>query len=444
VSARLTFRESASTEQKVDRQGTRRERALTASERPFRMNILVLTFEIPATNNMAGSPRLFTLCRSLSRQHRLTLMTLSESLDRYQTFRDDPTAAGVFERIIVLPDPPAPNWWGTQVHRLRQEAHFATRYRNARYHAEQCRSVHDVFLDGGFDVLYVDGLPMAQYVVDTKLERPAIIDLHDCLTLLYDRRMRIERSWRRKVGLFLDTRSMARCERSLSRLFSTVITNSPVDEEYLKVLAPAANTLTIGNGVDTAFFSPADTEGDLRQLIFTGVMDYSPNEDAAIHFAEKIFPLIQQRQPEAQFWVVGKDPTERVRRLSEQPGVHVTGGVPDVRPYLEKAGIFVCPLRFGSGVKNKLLAALAMQKPVVTTRRSLDGLDLRENEDLLVADEPADFAAKVLQLIEHPGQGRRLASTGRAFVRDRYSWESSASAVEDVLWGAVRHERAGR
>jgi len=407
------------------------------------VNILVLTFDVPATSNMPGSPRLFNLCRSLSRQHRLTLVTLSRGEERYQTFLDDPMTAGVFERIIVLPNPPAPRWWGTQVHRFRQEVHFATRYRNARYHAEQCRYVRDVFLEGGFDVFYVDGLLMAQYVMDTGLKRPAIIDLHDCMTRLFDRTMRIERNWLRKLALYLETRSMARCERSLSRVFSAIITNSPVDEEYLKFVAPAANTLTIGNGVDTAFFSPAETEGegDLRQLIFTGVMDYGPNEDAAIHFAENILPLIQQRQPEAQFWVVGQDPTAKVRQLSEQPGVHVTGGVPDVRPYLEKAGIFVCPLRYGTGVKNKLLAALAMQKPVVATRQSLDGLDLREHEDLLVADEPAEFAAKVVQLIEDPDHARRLASSGRAFVGDRYSWESSARTLEDVLLGAVRNGR---
>ncbi len=405
------------------------------------MNILVLTFDVPATSNMPGSPRLFNLCRGLSRQHRLTLVTLSRSQQRYQAFRDDPTTAAVFERIIVLPDPPAPGWWGTQVHRFRQEVHFATRYRNARYHADQCRYVRDVFVEGGFDVFYVDGLLMAQYVMDTGLERPAIIDLHDCMTLLFERKMRIERNWLRKLALYLETRSMALCERSLSRVFSAIITNSPVDEEYLKSVAPAAKTLTIGNGVDTDFFSPADAEGDPRRLIFTGVMNYGPNEDAAIHFAEKILPLIQQRQPEAEFWVVGKDPTERVRRLSERTGVHVTGGVPDVRPYLAKASIFVCPLRYGTGVKNKLLAALAMQKPVVATRQSLDGLDLLENEHLLVANEPVEFATKVVQLIEDPDHARHLASSGRAFVGDRYSWESSAKTLEEVLLRAVRDGR---
>ena len=403
------------------------------------MNILVLTFDIPATSNMPGSPRLFNLCRSLARQHRLTLVTLGRNQERSQVFLDDPTTAGVFERIIVLPNPPPPRWWGTQVHRFRQEVHFATRSRNARYHAEQCRSVRDLFLEGGFDVFYVDGLLMAQYVMDTGMERPAIIDLHDCLTRLFARTTRIERNWLRKLALYLETRSMARCERSLSRVFSTVITNSPVDEEYLKGVAPTARTLTIGNGVDTTFFRPADTEGDLHQLIFTGVMNYGPNEDAAVHFADNVLPLIQHRQPAAQLWVVGKDPTAKVRQLSDRPGVHVTGGVPDVRPYMEKAGIFVCPIRYGSGIKNKLLAALAMQKPVVATRQSLDGLDLREQMDLLVADEPTEFAAKVVQLIEDPDHARRLATSGRAFVGNRYSWESSARTLEDVLLSAVRN-----
>ena len=401
------------------------------------MNILILTLDVPATNNMPGSPRLFNLCRSLSRQHRITLLTPCRSQERYRALRDDPAAAGVFERILVLPEPPAPDWWGTQVHRLRQEVHFSTRYRNARYHAEQCRYVRNVFLEGGFDVFYVDTLPVAQYMMDAGLECPAIIDLHDCLTLLLDRAMRIERNWRRKLGLYLETRSMASWERSLSRAFSTIITNSAVDEEYLKFVAPEARTLTISNGVDTAFFSPAQNDGDMRRLIFTGVMDYPPNEDAAIHFAENILPLIRQHRPEVEFWVVGKDPTERVSRLREQPGVHVTGGVPDVRPYLAQAGIFVCPLRYGTGVKNKILAALAMQKPVVATERSLDGLEIRANEHLLVGDEPAEFAAKVVQLMEDPVKAQQLAGSGRAFVQERYSWESSARALEDVLLEAV-------
>ena len=126
--------------------------------------------------------------------------------------------------------------------------------------------------------------------------------------------------------------------------------------------------------------------------------------------------------------------------LAQRPGVHVTGGVPDMRPFLETAGVFVCPLRFGSGVKNKILAALAMQKAVVATRVSLEGLDLREDEHVIAADEPGTFAAQVIRLIEDPSLAARLGRNGQAFVRAKYSWESSATLLEGLLRNAMNHQ----
>jgi sugar transferase (PEP-CTERM/EpsH1 system associated) len=402
------------------------------------MNILVLGSEIPATANMAGSPRLFSLCRSLSARHRLTLVAFSRGPERYQSFRDDPMAAEVFEEIVVLPEAPAHSWWRQQVHRLRQEASFVTRSRTPAYFAAQRQRIRDICARGRFDVVYADGLPVAQYVMAAGLDRPSIIDLHDCFTLLASRTMQAESRWLRKMAVYAESRSIARLERSLSRVFARVITNSSVDEAYLKSLDPTANTLTIGNGVDSAFFDPSDAKPDMAKVVFTGVMDYGPNEDAAVYFGEAILPLIREHHPEVQFWVVGKDPTERVRALAAHPGVRVTGGVPDVRPYLQSAGIFVCPLRFGAGVKNKLLAALAMSKAVVATRLSVEGLDVRENEDLLLADDPAEFAAKVVQLIENPESARQLGKTGQTAVKAKYSWERSAKLLEDTLQSVAR------
>lgn len=406
------------------------------------MNIMVLAGNIPATAGMAGSPRLFNLCRVLSRQHRLTLVTGTRSQERYADFLKDPATAGVFHEVVVLPGPPDPDWWGQQQHRLRQEAHFVTRWRTPTHHAAQHKRIRDAFVQGACDLLYVDGLAMAQYVMSADLRCPAVIDIHDCMTLLYSRTTKIERRWWRKLALHAETRSYARWERSLSRVFNAVITNSRVDEMYFKKLDPGANTLTIGNGVDSAFFEPGDAESEMPKLIFTGVMSYGPNEDAAIYFCEAILPLIQQRYPHVQFWVVGKDPTEKVRRLADRPGVHVTGTVPDVRPYLWTAGIFVCPLRYGTGIKNKLLAALAMQKPSVATPVSVEGLDLRDKEDLLIANGPKQFASGVFRLLEDPAYAQRLGQNGRKFVVAKYSWEGSARLLEDTLYAALRAYKA--
>lgn len=405
------------------------------------MKILVLAWDIPATTNMPGSPRLFSLCKCLSRTHSLTLVALSLSQERHQAFVGDPLALGIFEEIVILPNPPAKkDWLDRQIHRLRREPYFVTRHSSPEYHAGLCQRIHSIFVQGKFDVIYVDGLIMAQYVMDANLECAAIIDLHDSLTLLFSRTTHAEQRWLHKLALYAETRSIGRWEKSLGGMFGAIITNSKVDEAFLRSLDPSGNIVTIGNGVDSEFFMPTDAKSDTTKLVFTGVMGYGPNEDAAIYFCDAILPLIQKRHPQVQFWVVGKDPTERVQGLAQRPGVHVTGGVPDMRPFLETAGVFVCPLRFGSGVKNKILAALAMQKPVVATRLSLEGLDLREDEHVFAADEPGTFAAQVIRLINEPIVAARLGENGQAFVRAEYSWESSGIQLEGVLRGVVNHQ----
>jgi sugar transferase (PEP-CTERM/EpsH1 system associated) len=401
------------------------------------MNILVLAWDIPATTNMPGSPRLFNLCKAISRQHRLTLAAFSLSEERYETFLADPAQQGVFKEIVVLPNPGDPTWWRHQVNLLRGEPYFVTRNLAPAYHAEQCRRIRDLYVRGGFDVLYADGLSMAQYVVDSELDCPAIIDLHDSLSLLFSRTACAEPHWLKRLALRAQTRSIERWEKALGRRFRAIITNSTVDQTFLKSLDPAGNVIVIGNGVDSEFFAPTSRIGELTRLVFTGVMGYGPNEDAAIHFCDAILPLIQERYPRAEFWVVGKHPTERVQALSQRPGVYVTGGVPDVRPFLEAAGIFVCPLRVGSGVKNKILAALAMRKAVVATPLSLEGLDLLEGEHVLTAAAARAFADQVMALIADPGLADRIGQSGQAFVRTQYSWQRSAALLEGVLLDAA-------
>lgn len=401
------------------------------------MRILVLASDIPATVSMPGSPRLMSLCRGLAKSHCLTLVARSDQGERHRAFVADSTAAGTFDDLVTLAPPHGARWWGRQVHRLRREAHFVTRYRHSEYHREQCQIVRDLHARHQFDVVYADGLIMAQYVEDAKLDCSAVIDLHDSLTMLYGRAAGLERNSFRKVALKLEARSIARLERTLSTVFAAIITNSAVDEAYMRSLDRHANAITIPNGVDSEFFGGSHDDGDPHKLVFTGVMNYAPNEDAVVYFCDEILPLIQERSPNAEFWIVGKDPTPKVLELGMLPGVHVTGGVPDVRPFLDGSGVFVSPIRYGAGVKNKVLAALAMGRGVVATSVSLEGLDLTDNEHLLVADEPTAFAAKVCGLIERPAAAVRLGRAGQAHVRASYSWDHSAEVLERTLRGAT-------
>ncbi len=396
------------------------------------MRILVLASDIPATSRMPGSPRLFNLCRELSRQHELQLLTYEPSPERHQSFVSDPATSSVFSRLEILPDPPAIGWWGQQWHRLHFAAYFETRYRFPSYYHSMRSRIRELCQQKKFDLIHVDLLPMAQFV-DRELDIPAIIDLHDSMTLMARRVLKTQRDWRNLLTSYRHLLRIERLEAALGDTFDLILTNSVVDQQVIRELSDRLNTLTITNGVDMEYFSPDETSVQDDRIVFTGVMGYGPNEDAALYFANDIFPFIKAKRPSAEFWIVGSEPPEKIRSLAKIPGVHVTGQVPDVRPYVRSAAVVVSPLRVGSGVKNKLLAAMAMKKPTVATTVSIDGLDLADNRELLLADEPQDFADKVLCLLTDRETAQRLGANGLARVQGQYSWAIMGRALESAI-----------
>jgi glycosyltransferase involved in cell wall biosynthesis len=345
----------------------------------------------------------------------------------------------------VLPDPPAAGWFGQQWHRVRLGAHFETRYRQPAYYRSICERVRELCIRERIDMIHVDFLAMTQYVAP-QISIPAIVDLPDSMTLLCQRMLNAERGWRKRLSAYLGLISAKRLEARLGERFDLVITNSTVDERVIRELSTKAKTLTITNGVDMEYFAPDSTLLEADKIVFTGVIGYSPNEDAALHFAEDIFPLVKAQRPQVQFWIVGSEPSERVKALTRVPGIHVTGTVDDVRPYMWSATVFVSPLRVGAGVKNKILTAMAMEKAIVATPLSIDGLDLADNREVLLAQDPKSFADKVVLLLTDQEEARRLGRNGLACVRNKYSWSAMAKSLETAIhWVTTsRAQRAAR
>jgi glycosyltransferase involved in cell wall biosynthesis len=393
---------------------------------------------------MPGSPRLVSFCRELSRSHKISLVAVSGSQERREQFENDPQIAGVFEEMTFLSPAPKPTWPGKQRHRFHLASHYLTKYTSPEYYRGVCGLVTErMARNGAVDAVYVDGLSMTQYL-DSKRDIPAVVDLHDSHTLLLTRTIRIEPDILNKLRIYLEKRSVAKWEASLKETFDLVITNSAVDEAMIKKLAPSTATLTIPNGVDVEYFSASRNGGRPERLVFTGVIGYGPNEDAVLYFCRDVFPLIRAQNPGVEFWAVGHEPSVRVRSLAEQPGVHVTGSVDDIRPYVQSAGIYICPLRYGSGVKNKILAAMAMGKPVVATPVSLEGIEVRGDHDVLIADSPGEFAAKVSKLLADEVFAKKLGENGCRLVRDKYSWKAKAQLLENVLRDLIKDRRFSR
>jgi len=193
----------------------------------------------------------------------------------------------------------------------------------------------------------------------------------------------------------------------------------------------------VPNGVDTEFFAPGPGAAEERfgglELVFTGGMGYLPNADGARWFLERIFPLILRGRPDARITFVGKDPPAALCALAQPGQIVFTGRVEDVRLFAHAAHVFVVPLRIGGGTRLKILEALAMELSLVSTSIGADGLDLRDGEDLLLADEPRAFADAVLALAKDRARARRLAASGRARVLERYDWKVTTKPLLDAL-----------
>ncbi|WP_324780149.1 TIGR03087 family PEP-CTERM/XrtA system glycosyltransferase [Thiobacillus sedimenti] len=234
-------------------------------------------------------------------------------------------------------------------------------------------------------------------------------------------------------------RKLAAWEARVAGCFDATLLVSPAEAALLRQRVPAAcdRIGVFENGVDAEYFSPVRDYPDPYaagqiSVVFTGAMDYWPNVDAVSWFAERVFPAVREAVPSAQFTIVGSRPAEDVLALARQPGVVVTGSVPDVRPWLAHAACAVAPLRIARGVQNKVLEAMAMARPVVVTPQAAEGIHGAPGRDFVVAADAAGFAAEVVAALRL----RASVPQARARVLAQYDWTRNVSAVDPLLEAA--------
>ncbi len=209
------------------------------------------------------------------------------------------------------------------------------------------------------------------------------------------------------------------------------------DAAFNRGLVPQARFCAITNGTDCNYFRPLAVEKDSQAVMFHGNLNYPPNVEAATEFANHVLPLIRREDPEVNFHIVGASPARSIEKLTMQPGIKLTSNLPDIRPVLCSASVYVCALRYGTGIKNKILEAMALELPIVCYQASTVGIGCIPGQHLLVARDRADFAAKVLELLCNPERARAIAQAGRDFVVQNFSWESRAAAYEHLYERAI-------
>jgi sugar transferase (PEP-CTERM/EpsH1 system associated) len=397
-------------------------------------SLLFLAHRIPYPPNKGDKIRSYHWLGHLARHYRVHLGTF---VDDSQDLRHLPTVQALCaETYIARLDP--------RLARLRSTRGLLTgQPLTVPYYAHRglAQWVRGLLAARRIDAVLVYSGAMAQYVPASLPDRVRsvcdFVDVDSDKWRQYAAALRGPMRW--VYGR--EAARLERFERAVAWRFDASLFVSAAEAEQFRRIAPevAERVTHADNGVDTEYFSPDHAldcpyPAGEESIVFTGAMDYWPNVDAVTWFVQEVLPAVREARSRAVFSIVGSRPTESVRRLAQVAGVRVTGAVDDIRPYLAHARVAVAPLRIARGVQNKVLEAMAMARPVAVSPQGLDGIGAVAGRELLVADAPRDFAARVAEVLADrvpPG----LGAAARARVVADYAWQTSFARIDQLLCG---------
>jgi sugar transferase (PEP-CTERM/EpsH1 system associated) len=389
------------------------------------MRILWIKTELLHPVDKGGRIRTYHMLRSLSRRHDVTYVCLDDGLaapDAIERARD------YAQKVVVVPfRPAAKKSVGFFVDLLRN-LFSPLPYAIARYRSPELRERVEQ-LAGAADLIVCDFLTPSLNVPDGLLP-PTVLFEHNVEAMIWRRYVPVPQHPVRRAYMRLQWRRMLRHEARECRRFAHVIAVSAIDAEVIRREYAVASVGHVPTGVDVEYFSVSRPRPQgSRELVFIGSMDWMPNEDGIRWFATEVFGRIQDRIPGARLLVVGRSPSPGMRALTARnPAIEVTGTVADVRPYLERAAICVVPLRVGGGTRLKIYEAMAMGVPVVSTTVGAEGLPLRNDEQLLIADTADEQVDAICALLTDRARASRLATAARRHVLEHCSWDAVAES----------------
>jgi len=384
----------------------------------------------PATTG--GRVRSLNTISELARGHQVTVITT-------HNHGDDPDGLqqqlSTCERVISVPHPVPKRGSAAFIGAVARSwfSHYPVDLWKWRVPAVR-RAVRDALAEGNVDLCVADFLFAAANVPlrarqTSRSAVPVLLFEHNVEYLIWQRLANLETDpWKR--ALFeMEWRKLRACEAEACRRAALTVTVSEDDRLRLEELA-GIRAASIPTGVNTDYFTPRHEVEVPGRLVFSGSMDWHPNEDAVCYFADEIFPLVRADVPGASFTIVGRNPGARVRDLAARPGITVTGTLDDVRPSIGEGAVYVVPLRAGSGTRIKIFEALSMAKAVVSTSVGAEGLALESGRHFLAADTAHEFAHAAIRLLRDPTRRRLLGDAGRALVEANYSWSKVARQFE--------------
>lgn len=395
------------------------------------MKILWLNSNVLFPLNRGGNIRTFNILRELNRKHNVT----------YLSYLDDSRMDE--EEIKVKMNPCCDELIYVK---KRWERKFSPRFYmsllknlfspypyviSKYYDEEMAELVSSTLAGNSFDAIICDFLFTSAFLPAEHRSR-AILFQHNIESLIWERHCGEQTNPLKKGYFYLQWQKLLRYEKGICPEFKACITVSEEDDRIISGFGVTSSRV-IPTGVDTDYFSPADAAERPLNLVFTGSMDWLPNEDAIIYFFESIYPRIKRAVPEVTLTVVGRDPSARIRALERKdPSVEVTGTVKDVRPYISSAPVYIVPIRIGGGTRLKIFEAMSMRKAIVSTPVGAEGLPFNDGGDILIAPDERSFADLTVELLKNPEMRRRIGEAARSLVVEKYDWSTVAKRFEEI------------
>ncbi|HJR58582.1 MAG TPA: glycosyltransferase [Vicinamibacterales bacterium] len=400
------------------------------------MKLLWLNAGLLLPLDKGGKLRTWHLMRQLAKHHDITYLSFAEPDQR------DADRTGMSEvctQLETLPRTDAAKrtlafYADAARHVVNPLPYAVGKYRSEAY-AGRVRRLLD---DGRFDAVVADFLPPVVNL-PAVLPIPAVLFTHNVEAEIWRRHAENATNPVSRALMTQQWKRMLRFERDALARFDLVLAVSDADRQTFTRLYPGAirNPVhVVQTGVDTTYFTPMPGAERRAHLVFTGSMDWLPNEDAMLYFVRDILPRIRQVEPEATLSIIGRAPTPAVKRLAEQAGIEVTGRVGDVRPHVAAGDVYVVPLRIGGGTRLKIFEAMSMAKAVVSTSIGAEGLPVTPGRDIVIADEPVRFAQAVVHMIRDADARRRVETAARQVVVEKYDWAAVAQEFEHALTAA--------
>lgn len=377
-----------------------------------------------------GKIRSFNLLKELGKKHAVTLFTFyaAQAADTHDDLKQ------YFSRVIHLPVVlPAQRGFREA---LKYARNLVTRrpYSLSKYALPEVASaLRKLLVEERYDLLICDFLFSAP-IVPWDIPVPKVLFTHNVETQIWKRHFEVARNPIWKGVAWREYRTMERAEREFLQKADHVLTVSENDRQHFGAFLPIEDMTVIQTGVDIAYFHPSSIPAKSNSLVFTGSMDWMPNEDAIQYFVKDIFPRIRREVPDASLCVVGRRPSERTRALEkENNGVVITGTVEDIRPFSWDASVYVVPLRVGGGTRIKIFEAMAMGKAIVSTPVGAEGLPVENEKNILLEESEEGFARQVIRLLREPGERAELGREARKLVEENYSWGAVAGTFDAVF-----------